>query len=143
MFNTFASVNFVVCHLYKFNGPRQQLDIGCHCKRSSQRFSSLTDPSHYDDLSTLPAKGIALPVGVHDKTSHENVASLSDADGSATGFIPHSNPNVAFAKLAGLRLLATTGQYSRSKKKSISPVSVYYGCTVGMIATSLTQTSLP
>lgn len=89
-----------------------------------------TDPSKYDDLATIPAEGLLTPVGVYKGISYENfdVAPIAILNESASGVIPHSDPNGAVAITTASTPPTLTALYSGSKVKTFSLSSVYYGC---------------
>ena len=90
-----------------------------------------TDRSQYDDLITIPGEAIVTPVGIYKGISYENfdVASANILNESASGIIPHSDPNVAIAITIASTPPTLTALYSGSKTKTFSLSSFYYGCT--------------
>ena len=86
--------------------------------------SSLINYLQYDNLPAF------AQVGIYQGESYTNVdvAPRSELNESVSGIIRHSDPNVALTEPLNSALPSITVEYSGSSKKSISPVSVYYGC---------------
>lgn len=89
-----------------------------------------TDRSQFDTLATIPGEGLLSPVGIYYGVSYENfdVASAAILNESASGLIPHSDPNVAIAVTTASTPPKLTALYSGSTTKSFLLSSVYYGC---------------
>ena len=91
--------------------------------------SAYTTLSQYDDLFTLPGKGLLTPVGTYEGITYQDfiVAELPKSEllnESFSGVTPHSNPNVALAPNPPNSL--TAGPTT----KSFSLSSVWYGSDV-------------
>ena len=79
----------------------------------------LADSPLYDDLFTISAKGSLTPVGIYKGLSYSrwNIDDLTILNESASGVIPHSDPNVAHAENDASAPPSVTVKYSGSTAK--------------------------
>lgn len=89
-----------------------------------------TDRLKYDNLATILGEGLLSPVGIYGGKYYDNfdVASAAELNESASGLIPHSDPNFVIAFTIASTPPTLKALYSGSTTKSFSLSSFYYGC---------------